>query len=197
MQRRGFTLIEVIVSLGIIVMMLSVGLPAFTTFQRQQNVTMAAEGIRDAILETYNYALAPRAADEDSAGKPAGADYYRIVFRDDSTPQSIVIMEQSLASVGSGPVEPRSATWGTTLRTIPLPSGVHFCGFSPTNLAGGTGGIVYSISKGGKIVDLAGKESYQPLQIKVQHTVLPEEVRILDIRPETGQVSITAQQGGC
>lgn len=193
-MKAGFTLIEVVVSTGIIVMMLAIGLPAYAQFQKHQNVTLAAEGVRDAILEAYNYSLAPRAADSDTTGKPAGADYYRILFLDTASPQQYVIQE---SASGAG-VLPKASSW-TDLRKTVLPAGVRYCAnFIPTTLPGNQTGIVYSISKGGAIVDATtGKETYQPLVIRLQHVALPEETRVISVKPETGQVSITTEQGGC
>lgn len=195
MKHVGFTLIEVVVSTAIIAVMLAIGLPAYAQFQKHQNLTLAAEGVRDAILEAYNYSLAPRAADSDSPGKPAGADYYRVVFHDMTTPQEYLVQEASTPAT----VAPKSADWSTVLRRSILPAGVRYCSaFSPTTLAGDLAGIVYSISKGGVIVDpVSGQRSYQPLTIKLQHVALPDEVRVISVKPETGQVSVTTEQGGC
>jgi prepilin-type N-terminal cleavage/methylation domain-containing protein len=193
LTRSGFTLIEVIVSTGIIVVMLAIGLPAFSSFQKHQNVTLAAESVRDAILEAYNYSLAPRAANADTAGKVAGADYYRVVFLDAATPQGYEVQE----SASARGVEPRASDWTTVLRKSSLPAGVVYCGFTPSSVPGSAAGIIYSISKGGAIVDTSGKESYQPVTIKLRHLALPNEVRVVSLKPETGQVSITSQIGGC
>lgn len=201
MRRTGFTLIEVIASVGIIVMMLAISLPAFLEFQKRQNLNLAAESIRDAILEAYNYSLAPRAADGTGIGKQAGTDFYRISF-DVASPQRYFVEEQTHSGNGAPPTTPSTAQWDMKLRTAQLPVGVTYCSFSPLTLSATDAGIVYSISKGGRIVGGDGKELYSnnpvisgALEIVLQHKALAGEGQKIRILPETGQISITPVQG--
>jgi prepilin-type N-terminal cleavage/methylation domain-containing protein len=198
-RRTGFTLIEVIVSVGIIVMMLAISLPAFLEFQKRQNLSLAAESIRDAMLEAYNYSLAPRAADGTSLGKQAGTDLYRISFSL-ATPQQYFVEEQTFNGSGTPPNAPSTAQWAMKLRSALLPAGVVYCSFTPSTLSAADAGIAYSISKGGRIVDAAGKELYSssltgPLEVVLRHKALPNEVQKIQVLPETGQISITPAQG--
>lgn len=197
MKHRAFTLIEVMVSTGIIVLMLGVSLPAFTSFQKQQNLAVAADTLRDAILEAHNYALAPRPVGAD--GRLADADYYRTVFihNGGAGQQSYAVDEES-GFVASTPNDLSKATWKTNLRTGLLGNGVVYCGFSPSTLGVTTtsagqllpNGIIYSIGRSGRIVNKDGKEVYGTLSVYIRHTGL-NEGRRLDIQADTGQVTIS------
>lgn len=121
-QRAAFTLIELVISTAVIAMILAVTLPAFLAFQQRQTLMVAAQQVRDLILETQNYALAPRSG-EDGDGKPAGADLYRIVFINSRQSPGYVISEQTLDS---------PTTIWKTVRRGQLPHGIFFLCFPAT-----------------------------------------------------------------
>lgn len=62
-MKNGFTLIELIVTLSIIVMFMAIGIPSFRYSQAQAEVSASAENIKAAILRTYSYSLNSRPED--------------------------------------------------------------------------------------------------------------------------------------
>jgi type II secretory pathway pseudopilin PulG len=185
MRRSGFTLIELIISTGIIMMVIATTMPAFLAFQYKQNLVSAAQAVRDMILETQNLALAPRADVDGVAGKIPGADLYRIVFLS-GTIQGYEIDEQSNTTDSS-------PTW-TPVKQGTLPTGISFCSFSNSNLVSTEAdplletqkGLVYSISQLGKITKPTTSGS---LTIVINHKSLTEQEKII-IGPQTGRVDI-------
>ena len=59
-QKKAFTLLEVLVSIFIIVLLTAVSLPRLREFQVRNQLQLTALEVKSAILETKNYALAPR-----------------------------------------------------------------------------------------------------------------------------------------
>ena len=154
-QHRGFTLIELIISTGVIVLMLAVTLPAFSNFQKEQDVVTAAQLIRDAVYEGQNYALAPRGVEAGSEKNP-GADYYRVLFYEDQSAR-IDIQEQTNAEL----TDFNKMQW-QTVKTILLSSFVHYCvpqtvrTFYSNPASNPSAGITYSISQQGRIINPTG-----------------------------------------
>lgn|GEM_PF-5329193 len=58
---QGFTLIELLVSLSIIALLIGTGIPAFRRFGRVQQLDLAADQVKAAILNARSLALNPRA----------------------------------------------------------------------------------------------------------------------------------------
>ena len=58
--KKAFTLLEVLVSVFIIVLLTAVSLPRLREFQVRNQLQLTALEVKSAILETKNYALAPR-----------------------------------------------------------------------------------------------------------------------------------------
>src|SRR5215212_6106389 len=59
-QKKAFTLLEVLVSVFIITLLTAVSLPRLREFQVRKQLELTALEVKSAILETKNYALAPR-----------------------------------------------------------------------------------------------------------------------------------------
>ena len=57
----GFTLIELLVSLSILALLIGAGIPSFRRFGRVQQLDLAADQVKSAILDTRALALNPRA----------------------------------------------------------------------------------------------------------------------------------------
>ena len=74
MSWRGFTLIEVVVAMSIVVLMLGVGIPAFRGYGNRSSLEQAASEVQAAIYEAKNYALSPQIE------KPTEIDRYGIKF---------------------------------------------------------------------------------------------------------------------
>jgi prepilin-type N-terminal cleavage/methylation domain-containing protein len=201
LHRSGFTLIELVVSVGIILMMVAVSLPAFLNFQRRQDMTNATQQLRDGILDTQNYALAPRADIDGGPEKVAGADYYRIVFYNDGNTAKYEIDEQTrdlsgqtVNTLASGyPTYPTSAYW-TPIATRSLPTNISFCRLSDDNLTTTTTpvtadrikGIVYSISQMGRIVAPSQTGTYT---LTIQSGATGKQSAI-KVQAETGRIDV-------
>lgn len=56
---KGMTLIELLVSIGIVVLLLVIGVPAYRHYSYVNDLNQAAQDVKNAILETQSYALAP------------------------------------------------------------------------------------------------------------------------------------------
>lgn len=76
---RGFTLVELLVSISIVTVMMGVGLPAFRNYGRKAELNQAATDIQVAILQAHNLALAPE------SDKPSAVDYYGVQFNPDNS----------------------------------------------------------------------------------------------------------------
>ncbi len=196
-NRAAFTLIELLITVGVIVLMLGMSLPAFTNFQKEQDLITATQIIRDAILETNNYALAPRGDEDPSGGKYSGADYYRIIFYEDSGVARYQIDEQSNSETNFNQVQ-----WlAQPVRSARLPSSIRFCSFEPTALQASddnpsidrTGGIIYSIRSLGKIVKPSETGIFT---IVIRHIGLAT-AKVIEVQAETGQVNVSDSTASC
>lgn len=183
----GFTLIELVISTAVILMVLSVSIPTFVNFQRKQDLLSGAQIVRDLILETQNYALAPRGGESSSTDKATGADLYRIVFITDTTGNQLAryqIDEQTNQNKSS-------PTW-QTIRSGNLPQTIKYCAFSPTSLgstdptAEPLAGIHYSISQLGRIVR---PNQGGALLVTIQQKNDIEQ-RQVSVQSETGRIDV-------
>lgn len=187
---QGFTLIELIISTAVILMVLAVTLPAFSAFQRKQNLITASQLVRDAILDAQNYALAPRNE------KINGADYYRVVLLPDLAGDSagFQLEEQTYNDPVRKTIDSSSPAWQIIKGPIQLPYHIRFCS-SVANLPaanlGPTGGLIYSISQLGKLV-MPGVNGPTPLTgtitIPIQQKGSAREVQTLSIQTETNRI---------
>lgn len=71
---KGLTLIELLISMGIIVLLLAAGIPAYSNFKNSNDLDQAAEDVKSAILETQNLAMAPDES-KSSTVKISGSEY--------------------------------------------------------------------------------------------------------------------------
>jgi len=71
---KAFTLIEILVTIGIIALLLAAAIPSFNKYSRSNEFYQVAQTLKSAIETTKNYALAPRAE------KKAGVDIYGILI---------------------------------------------------------------------------------------------------------------------
>lgn len=189
-QPSGFTLVELMISTAVILMILTVSLPAFTAFQRRQSLLNAGQLLRDAILETHNYALAPRAGENGQPGKESGADRYRILFIHAASPGYVIEEQQSAVS----------QPWKTLKRGY-LPRDIQFCDLSaetiyttedPVGIGQSAKGLIYSISGFGKIV---GPQTSGNITLTLKQVSLAERARVT-INIDTGRVDVTVEPSG-
>lgn len=198
---RGYTIIELLVSTGIIILMLAISLPGFNNFQRQQQLKMAAEQVRDVIIEAQHYALAPRSAQDTGVGKPSGADFYRTTFIRNNNRYEI--SEQSPDASGQLTSDADIALFGTLIKSGQLPNGVTFCKFSDPRLVVGlnetTGsipskGLIFAISKSGRLVKPSQIGQYR---IVLAHQGIRDLRKSVEVQAETGRVTINDTVEGC
>lgn len=185
-RRSGFTLFELIISTGVIVVMLAVSLPAFLSFQRRQELLTAAHQIRDGLLEAHNYALAPRGSETSSSeDKPAGADLYRVIFIKANSNASYYIEEQTNQDI-------TSPMWWLVKQVV-LPRSVSYCAYhndlmstslSPSP-ADRNKGVMYSIKELGRIISPA--DLSQPI---VLHQKSGREQATITVNRATGRIDI-------
>jgi len=58
-KSQGFSLVEILATIAISVLLLGTGIPAFRNYQKQNELISDAENIKDMLITTQNYALAP------------------------------------------------------------------------------------------------------------------------------------------
>jgi len=114
LHSRAFTLIEVMVTVGIVVLMASLALPNLAGFKKRQSLERTALEFRNKLLEAQAFSLAPRRPDTDIIG-------YAFGF-------SRATGQYGIAKVSS---RPRSAITNLTndlqlIEVLSLPSGVSF-----------------------------------------------------------------------
>ena len=71
---KAFTLIEILVTIGIIALLLAAAVPSFNKYGRSNEFYQVAQTLKSAIETTQNYALAPRVE------KKEGVDIYGILI---------------------------------------------------------------------------------------------------------------------
>lgn len=202
----AFTLIELLVSLGIIVAVLAMSLPAFSRFQRNQELINSASTIRDAVLDASNFALSPRDGPGEQ-GKASGADYYRVVLFTDNKQAHYRVEEQTFSP--SGLLNTNAFLWKSVREGV-LPKAVSYCKFAPPTLEGenATAGITYSISQLGRAVNLHSftfdefKEQKKPpadtdsYQVILKH-MASGDAKLVSVNAVTGQVEISNGNRNC
>lgn len=106
----GFTLVELLVTLGIMVGMVAVTIPSFRQVDARREVAHQAEFLRQALYETRSLALAP------AADKTTGSDGYELRFL---SGREYGIFERDVRDT-SGKV----VASGKTIRTVVVPTGI-------------------------------------------------------------------------
>jgi prepilin-type N-terminal cleavage/methylation domain-containing protein len=56
---KGMTLIELVVTIGIVSLLLVAGIPSYNHFKDVNNLNQAADDVRSAILDTQSFAMSP------------------------------------------------------------------------------------------------------------------------------------------
>lgn len=123
---KGFTLVELMVAIAIMGLMLGFLIPGLRGYEQRNRLDRTAQNIRGTILETKNYALAPRSS---ATNNP---EFYSIHF---------------LPAIGSNPGKYQIFEGNNAVpnKLFTLPDGVSF-GTLPTN-------IDFSIPEQGKIIN--------------------------------------------
>lgn len=139
-KQRGFSLIELLVVIGIVAMLSVLVVPAMTGLKSAGDVTNAAYAVSDALQQARSYAVANNTYawvgffEEDASQPsttPAKAGIGRIVVSIVASKDGTQIYSSSLSS-GSGPIDPRLLTQVGKLIRI---DNMHLASFND-----GTGG---------------------------------------------------------
>lgn len=169
--RRGFTLAELLVSMGLIILFTAFLLPSFSGFGRRNELLQGSQLIQSRIFEAKAYALAPRAAGGVSitdyrfvapvtsaiSGCGASASTYAIVEITESSSLAVLCAE--------------------------LPAGLRF--ISPERV------VTFSVVRQGAITEPVPPAT---TTFQIEHTRLnsPGNTRTIEVRRATGQVTITS-----
>lgn len=166
---KSFTLIELLITIFIITLLVSVGIPAFRKFERRTDLKMTALDIKSTILETKNYALAPK-----TDGTKINS--YGIVFEG---PNKYLIKEY-----GEG--TPR------IISTATLPKNIQFY---TTDWSGGVSPeIKFGVVEQGKITNTT--EPNYPTNSLIKIIKSPETPWLIKINQTTGEI-IVCEEGKC
>lgn len=170
----GLTLIELIITLSIIVLLLGAGIPAYRHYSYVNDLAQAAQDVKNAILETQSFALAPE-ADKNPIVSISGADYpadsYLVNFPLNGTEYSIYLA--SSVKPGEYPTNP--------IKSYFLPRGISFSNGEV---------IQYSIENQAKI------SYFTPSTIDGDETSIIlisnklTDQKTIEVNKETGQISI-------
>lgn len=167
MKNAGFTLVELLVSISIMIVMLGVGMPAFQKYGRRAELQQAATDIQVALMQAHSLALAPE------ADKPSGVNYYGVQF---TAPISFNVIRGIQAPQATGcPTSP------TTIERHALPVALSMTSIVPLS-----GCIGYLVGKGGE-PSIAGSG---PAIIGLTSTRINGVGMNVQINQVTGQVSI-------
>jgi len=94
MKRPGVTLIELLVTLTVSVILLAIFVPAFRTFEEKNNLSQAAQQMRNALLRSQGFALAPRQGS-------LMINCYAITFSTTTTEYDVVEVTNATPETGS------------------------------------------------------------------------------------------------
>lgn len=164
---RGFSLIELLVSVGVIGLLLATGVPAFRSYGSRVALDNAIDGLSQAITEARTLSLSPE------SDKSVDVEAYGVTF----TPLTggYEVARFSKESVADCPF-----TSLDTVRSANLPGEIQFVA---TPLA-----IVFPIAAQGEPVGCG------PLETSIVHGRLTKSnQRVLTVRAVTGQVTVTSR----
>jgi prepilin-type N-terminal cleavage/methylation domain-containing protein len=75
---RGFTLLELVVTIGIIALLVGIGVPSFYAYSKQNAARTSVQDIKNVLLEAQSLAKSPAAVD-------SGSDFYYVTINYDQT----------------------------------------------------------------------------------------------------------------
>lgn len=175
-MQRGVTLIELLVTIAIIILLLAGGVPAYRQYGYVNDLNQAAQDVKNAILETQSFALAPPG--DTSAGFKASD--FTIYFSS---------IDSGLFKKNHYYIFPSNTpSLGPILKEYILPNGIHF------DLM--IGRFAYSIEQRGKIIDpIIVDTPGQQLDTGSVMTLLIisdkiSQTKTITVNRETGQITI-------
>ena len=167
-KQRGFTLIELMVTTSIVVILLGAGVPAFRKFGRVQQLSLGADQVKSALLDTRGYALNPRAERNNTTVNTdcLSGSVYSIVF----TP-------------GNSNYQINEGTCVVSTGTLPSSISI-LSASSPISFAVGSGQVVAPVC-------VSGQPCNDP-SITLDHDQMgTSDIRTISINRETGVVTVS------
>jgi prepilin-type N-terminal cleavage/methylation domain-containing protein len=160
---KGFTLVELLVTIGIVALILVVSIPSFRNYKDRNDLFRGAEIVQSAIYETRSLALSPQATKDNST------QYYMIK-----------INHQDSFEIYESPDIDMEDSNLKLVKTIYLPTNIVLSEV-PEDI---DNGIYFSIVDQGKIVGLSND-----IEFSISSTKIDNE-KIIKINRVTGQVVI-------
>ncbi len=169
---RGFSLVELLISIAIITVLLGVGVPAFRNYGQVAELNQAATDIQLALLQAHNLALAPE------TGKPAEIDYYGVAFtQDPQLRQSFTVVRGQKGTANivtpSDLPNPDRHELPAGITVSPMPFTVYY-------KVGPTGGVIITPVSGNATVSVTSSRLAEG-----------RNKATLTVNAVTGQVSLT------
>lgn len=171
-MKKGFTLVEILVTVAIAAIFLSTSLPVFSRYKQTNNLDRSAEMVQSGVYEARNLAMAPLQS------KKNNTSYYGLQFLSDK----IVIFESS--DTNDLPIEGFNV-----IKNISISSPVSL------NVSNLTNGIIYfSILEQGKIVKSESATSLSNIILNLTSSKVKDRYKEVSINYVTGQVSINEKE---
>lgn len=128
---KGYTLIEMVVVVGIIVMLTVLAMPQVNGIEEESNLAAAADTVRQAIIDARNRSMAPKSGDDE-----AKYSTYKLVFT------SGISGETVLNSTNYWPIQLYGITTDCEqveskpepIKKVDLPEGITIDSFSPSDM---------------------------------------------------------------
>ena len=167
----GFTLLELLITIGIISVLVAISIPSFNRYGRTNELVQTANTMKSAIQTTKNYSLSPMTSKVAWTGQGQMLqeyDEYKIVFK--SNPPSYTIYEQQK----SGLAELESVAPNASDYTLILPGNQN------------TMTIAFSISGKGKMIMPSNNEIITLVGNKINGANKIE----ISVDPASGQIIV-------
>ncbi|MCL5795050.1 MAG: prepilin-type N-terminal cleavage/methylation domain-containing protein [Patescibacteria group bacterium] len=162
---KGMTLIELVVTIGIVMLLLLAGIPSYNHFANVNNLNQAADDVKSAILDTQSLALSPQ--ENLNEAVPDQYDGYIIEFSNTSPEYYIYQVK-----INSDPLVKNSMP----VKVFSLPTGINF---------GNSQNIQFSIANQGKIV--ACSETKRVAIVSDKLTL--DNTKNINVNCATGQIT--------
>lgn len=163
-RSKGFTLIEILVTIVIVGIILTASIPAFRNYRFRNELSQAAQMVQSSVYETRNLALAPQADKQEDTG------YYVIEFNSET--DEMLMYE---AADKNGVYDEKNL-----VKKIYLPEKVKFSSDLSSNK------IVFSIKDQGRIVT-----PEEDITIGINHEKIKNNnTKVILVNHVTGQASI-------
>ncbi|MCX6811819.1 MAG: type II secretion system protein [Candidatus Berkelbacteria bacterium] len=107
---RGFTLLELVVTIGIISLLVAIGVPAFYAYSKQNATRTSAQDIKNVLLEAQSLSKSPAAVD-------SGSDFYYVTIYYNQTAGN---SDNGKIKIGRGKFDPQAGRILPSSKNPPL-----------------------------------------------------------------------------